>query len=262
MIRYWSRPAAVGSEHLPPFVFVHGIGVGPAPYASFLDELGDASGAAVVAVELAEFAQRLAPPWRSASGPPKPREFANLVTTMLTKHGHNSAHFVGHSLGTAFVSYVAQHAPDTVASVAFIDPICVGMHDARVTRAFCSTPADSVKHETDNFFFKTELRTSAVVARHLWWYEAATWLHDVRPHTPTLVALSTEDEIVPVDAIRKTWGGQEARQRGVSLHEMQDIGHGGWLADEAMRQRLVHAALSHSASSARAGELAPRTSAR
>lgn len=236
-------------QQTTPFVFIHGIGVGPAPYSSYLDGLAEASGAPVIAMELAGFAQRLSvrrvvsEPAAPLVDPPAPADFAAAVGEVLARHGHTSAHVIGHSLGAAYASYVATHAPTAVASMSFIDPINLGMHDARVTRAFMYTPADSLQHETDNYFFKSELFTSHVIARGLWWYEAAQWPQEARADTPTLVALSMDDEIVPTASVRDSWGAEGMRERGVRVHEMGGIGHGGWLADEAAQRGLVRATL-------------------
>ena len=103
--------------------------------------------------------------------------------------------------------------------------------------------ADSVQHEVDNYYFKTELRTSHVVARHLWWYDAAMWPQEASGAMPTLVALSADDEIVPTVAVRATWGAAEMGARGVAVHTMPGLPHGGWLVDPLARQGLVRAAM-------------------
>ena len=249
-LSYFYRPGASESAQQPiPFVFIHGIGVGPAPYAAYLEQLGEASGAAVIAIEVGGFAQRLSlkrvlcDPGALSVDPPPPADFAAAVQALLARHGHTSAHLVGHSLGTAYVSYVAKHAPSVATSSAFIDPINLGMHDAGVTRAFMYTPADTLQHEVDNYYFKTELFTSHVVARSLWWYEAAQWPQEASADRPTLVALCTLDEIVPTDAVRDSWASAGLRERGVRVHEMDGLGHGGWLFDEEVLSGLVRANL-------------------
>ena len=158
----------------------------------------------------------------------------------LREHGHERAHLLGHSMGSAFVSYVARHDPALVASVGYLDPICLGMHDARVTRAFMYTPADSIRHETDNYSFKNELFTSAVVARHLWWYRAAAWPQEAKASVPTFIGLSEDDDIVPTAAVSAAWEGLSP-ERGVHVHSMRGIGHGGWLFDDAAMSGLVRA---------------------
>jgi pimeloyl-ACP methyl ester carboxylesterase len=241
-LRYFVRPPVSPAADHPPFVFIHGVGVGPAPYASCLAKISEASGAAVIAVEVPAFAQRLSLTRSlTAAPPPLPSDFAKLVTAAVRRTGHERFHLIGHSLGSAYASYTARHAPTATASVSLIDPICLSMHDAQVTRAFMYSPADTIQHEVDNYYFKTELFTSHVVARHLWWYEAARWVEDTRAETPSLVALSMEDEIVPVDAIRTLWGARKARDSGAWLHSMHGISHGGWLADDEALTGLVRA---------------------
>ena len=234
-LRYYVRAAAPGREDAPPLLFVHGIGVGPAPYADYLARLGEASGRMVVAVEMPAFSQRLSAP------PPEPRRFAELVRELLARHGHAEAHLSGHSMGSAYVSYVARYQPHTVASLALLDPICLSMHNAAVTRAVVYPRADGIEEEVFNFFFKDELLTSRVVARHLWWYEAAQWLDDQTAERPTLVALSSDDAIVPSDAVAASWGCEGARARGVQLHQTPGKDHGEWLFDDVALRSLVNA---------------------
>ena len=234
-LRYYVRAAAPGKEAAPPIVFVHGIGVGPPPYAQFLARLGEATGRMVVAVEMPSIAQRLSGP------PPEPRRFAALVSTLLAKHGFTEAHLLGHSMGSAFVSYVARHAPQATASLTLLDPICLSMHNAAVTKAVVYPRSDAIQEEIYNFFFKDELFTSRVVARHLWWYEAGQWLDDQAPERPTLVALSTEDAIVPSKAVASAWGSEGAQARGVRLHTMPGMEHGEWLFTEAALRGLINA---------------------
>ena len=242
-LRYYVRAAAPGNEEAPPIVFVHGIGVGPPPYAEYLARLGDATGRMVVAVEMPSFAQRLSGP------PPEPRRFAGLVSALLAKHGHTEAHLLGHSMGSVYASYVARHAPQATASLALLDPICLSMHNAAVTKAVAYPRADAIQEEIYNFFFKDELFTSRVVARHLWWYEAAQWLDDQAPERPTFVALSTDDAIVPSEAVARAWGAEGASALGVRLHTMPGMEHGEWLFDEAALRGLV-SATSHFAAAA------------
>lgn len=131
-LHYFHRPASAGSEHLPPVIFVHGVGFGPAPYANFLAALGDASGAEVLAIEMPSFAQRIS---LRAAPPPRPEEFGRFVDALLAQHGHSSAHLVGHSMGTAFVTYAAKHASHAILSTSYLDPVCLGMHVAQVSSA-------------------------------------------------------------------------------------------------------------------------------
>ena len=133
------------------------------------------------------------------------------------------------------------------------------MHDARISRAFMYTPGDCIQHEVDNYYFKTELFTSAVVARHLWWYRAAAWPQEASADLPTFVGLSNKDDIVPTAVVRSSWGSLDPG-RGVQLHSMHGMGHGGWLTDDAAMSGLVRAAVraagSHRASVAAACRVA------
>jgi len=234
---YWYRPAQpTGAPATAPpsqqeaFVFIHGVGVGPAPYAQFLEAAAPDRAAAVIAVELSAPAQRIFP-----DAPPPPERFARLVADAMDSVGIERAVVGGHSLGTAYASYVASadargelarrggseaaasaagSAPSAksrrISGLVLIDPIACLLHQSRVTNQFVYTPASSLKEAADDYYFKKELFTATVIARQLPWHDAAVWLDERTPQTPTLVALSSQDSIVPAVNVQSVFGSWQA----------------------------------------------------
>jgi len=236
----------------PAFVFIHGVGVGPGPYAGLLEQIallgleeGDAEAKAegrdgaddgtllapsaetplCIAVQVDQFAQRIAP-----GRPASPREFAAQFERLLDVHGVESAVVIGHSLGTAYASYLNRFASERVAAMTLIDPICCMLHHSRTSKAFVYRPVGpSVMVACEEYYVRRELFTSNVIARHFRWHEATLWPSDCTPATPLLIVLSEEDVIVPVEALRSCATTWNARARGVQVLSLPGLGHGGWL---------------------------------
>ena len=197
----------------------------------------------VIAVEVSQACQRIDP-----RTPAKPAEFARQVAAVLDAEGVEDAIVVGHSLGTAYANYLRRFAPERVAGLALIDPICAMIHHADTGEAFVyKAVGPSCKTAAEEYYVRRELFTANVVSRHMRWHEAALWPADCVPSKPTLVVLSLDDEIVPVRAIRECATSWRARARGVQVLPLPGLGHGGWLADAkagkliADRVRALHA---------------------
>lgn len=144
----------------------------------------------------------------------------------------SSAVVIGHSLGTAYANYLNRFAPERVAAMAIIDPICCMLHQARTADAFVYAPVGaSVKVACEEYYVRRELFTSNVIARHFRWHEATLWPSDCTPNTPLLIVLSEDDVIVPVEPLRASATTWNARARGVQVLSLPGLGHGGWLGD-------------------------------
>jgi pimeloyl-ACP methyl ester carboxylesterase len=55
---------------------------------------------------------------------------------MLATYGFDKATFVAHSYGTSWLSYTCKYAPNSVAALLFLDPICFCLHFPRLTKNF------------------------------------------------------------------------------------------------------------------------------
>jgi len=237
-LRYFYRPpadsAAGDGASRKALVFIHGIGVGPAPYLHFVQRAAR-EGAAVIVVELGAVAQRI-----SAAPPSAPR-FAQLLRQALRRHGLESAVVAGHSLGSAYAVYAHRHAPSLVSSLVLIDPIACQMHHPSLIDYFFYALPYSTASLLEEYYIRRELFTSYVISRHIWWWEAACWLGDMSAAKPTLVCLSEDDAIVNADGLRAYWDRPEAKARGVRVLALEGVGHGAWLANERAREALAAA---------------------
>lgn len=259
-LSYWYRDATThGRETKETLVFIHGVGFGPAPYASFLDEVAGAD-TPVIAVELLAASQRVLP-----SAAPTPDAFADLLDAILDEHRITRAVIAGHSLGSAFANYYAVRdarrsaGRRRVGGVVLLDPIACMLHHARTTREFVYTPVRSCQQSLEDYLFKKELWTSIVIARQLSWHEGAAWVDSFVPQVPTLVAVGTRDQIVPSGAVKAAFGSWGARLRGVQVLTLDGKGHGDWLYDGEALAQLAAGVRKLRGESARIGAVEART---
>merc|ERR1711862_277637 len=104
------------TPHELPVVFIHGLGVGLTPYLPFIKRIADMRELFVVELpEVAQTGSELVLP---------PSAMAEEIAAMLAAHGHSRACFIGHSYGTAVLSWIIRSRPDIVAQPIFLDPIC------------------------------------------------------------------------------------------------------------------------------------------
>ena len=142
--------------------------------------------------------------------PPPPERFGHLVVSALDRLGLRRAIVVGHSLGSAYATYVAHHdgraRTERVAGAVLIDPIAVNLHHSRTTREVVYTPLETAQASFEDFLFKKELWTATLIARHLPWFEASFWLDDCIAKVPTLIAVGTADTIINPRAASQGFG--------------------------------------------------------
>ena len=197
--------------------------------------------------------------------PPLPKRFAELMDDALEDLGIDRVVVAGHSLGSAYAHYYSMHdrekslprsskakasqsqehamtpsesvdAPQInkrrVGGLVLLDPIACCLYHPRVTSEFVYPQVTGVLQAAEDYFVKKELFAAALISRHLPWHQANVWLEDCSPAVPTLVGLSTDDKIVPSDAVQKVFGSWSARLRhGTRVLRMPGLGHGEWLSD-------------------------------
>ena len=236
-LNYWYRPAKAGAAASDALVFVHGIGLGPAPYASFLDQCADDS-TPLIALDIDAFSQRI-----FAAAPPTPDRFAALLDAALARHGVQRAVMAGHSLGSTYVAQFARRDrargdARRVVGVVLLDPVACLLHQAKTTSEFVFNSLYNLEDATMDYIFKKELWSAIMVSRHLAWHEGEWWLDDCTKQVPTLVTVGAKDMIVAPERVRAAFGSWQARLRGVRLQYLP-CGHGSWLADPELNAELV-----------------------
>lgn len=120
-------------------VFVHGIGIGLIPYMPLIDALLE-SGRPIFMPEIPYVSGFR--PWQSSKSVLPPAVVSSTMVAMLATHGKLCATWVGHSYGTSWLSYMVKYAPESVATVMFLDPICFCLYSPFLTKQFVYTKPD------------------------------------------------------------------------------------------------------------------------
>ena len=118
----------------------------------------------------------------------------------MRRHGIATATFVGHSLGSVYLSWVAKLRPDLASSFVFIDPIVFLLHHVKVAHSFLYETPRGATAIVENYFVKSEQRIVSYFHREFFWYKNLLLADQLRG-IPTAVVLSQEDSIVPVPAV-------------------------------------------------------------
>mmetsp|Transcript_26053 Transcript_26053/g.65657 ORF Transcript_26053/g.65657 Transcript_26053/m.65657 type:complete len:1383 (+) Transcript_26053:739-4887(+) len=185
-------------RHPLPIVFAHGLGIGLLEYMQVIQGLVRTFGE-----EYDIFVLSL--PWvsmRVYDAVPTGREVALKVNHVLSFHGYEAAHFIGHSYGTLICSWCVRHAPEMVRKLTVLDPVCfqnikAGMNCMSGTFREPSNIVDAV--------------IAYAAFRELFTVFAMSWIHwqdtelfpEACPPGHTLVFLQEGDSIVPVQTVRR-----------------------------------------------------------
>ena len=258
-LTYWHHPGDVAGERegaeATPLVFVHGVGLGLTPYLGWLRHLGElrAPGGRrppMLLLELPFVSQRLG----GLRSLPQERRTADEIGRAMARHGLPCATFIGHSLGTVYLSWVAKLRPELLASCVFIDPIVFLLHQRKVRPSpmlcvpsvsplvpshalscpllpspspACSRrvqvahsfiydkpAADDPQAQVETFFVKSERSTATYFHRHFYWFSNILWADELP--APSLVVLAEEDTIVPVENVAAYLRGAQAGEKAGS----------------------------------------------
>lgn len=160
-ITYWHRPGVQGDDLNPPtpLVFVHGIGVGLFLYQNLVSHLARDIACDIFLVELPHASLQL------RADVPDPTEGVAALKSMLAKYGHSRAVFVGHSLGSIYVSWMCRFSPRSVVGSVFIEPIVFLLHLKTVTHSFLYQEYGGIV----GYLIRSELFLNHALRRAFWW---------------------------------------------------------------------------------------------
>lgn len=179
-----------------PIVFCHGIGIGLMFYMQLIDELLEI-GMPLILPEI-PFVSGFRP-WQAPNCVLPPAAVTSSLMSILACHGHSRGAFVGHSYGTAWVSYICKYAPSAVAAVVLIDPICFCLHSPRLTQRFVYHRADpgSTSH-----MIRTDVNVNFTIQRGFPWARISLFTEQI-PCVPCAVFLSELDALVPSEKVER-----------------------------------------------------------
>ena len=132
-LSYWHHAGEGAGAEATPLVFVHGVGLGLTPYLGWLRHLralGGGQRPPMLVLELPFVSQRL----DGLRSLPQEKRTTHEIGRAMARHQLRNATFIGHSLGTVYLSWIAKLRPDLLASCVFIDPIVFLLHQRKVRR--------------------------------------------------------------------------------------------------------------------------------
>jgi pimeloyl-ACP methyl ester carboxylesterase len=216
---------------LPPVVFIHGLGVGVTPYLPLLRRLKRTRECFVV--ELLEVTQvgcdEILPP----------AKVADSIAEMLQAHGHESACFMGHSYGTAVLTWVIRNRRELVTKAVFLDPICFMLAQPDVAFNFLYRAPANLMMTLAVYLVRRELFTGNVLMRHFYWQHNNIWPDELPDEC--VVVLSGMDNIIDPRLTREYLKVHQTRMKGraMKLLWLENHFHGGFLLDGAAQAQIL-----------------------
>jgi pimeloyl-ACP methyl ester carboxylesterase len=199
-VSYYYHPGngSNGNEEVDsvPIVFCHGIGIGHIFYMTLIDELLGL-GRPLILPEIPYVSGFR--PWLSPTCVLPPAAVTSSLMSILACHGHARGAFLGHSYGTSWVSFMCKYAPNAVAAVLFLDPICFCLHCPRLTKKFVYHRADpgSTSH-----MIRTDVNINWTIQRGFPWTRISLFTEQI-PCVPCAIFLSDQDALVPAAKVEK-----------------------------------------------------------
>lgn len=228
-------------EPVLPIVFIHGLGVGVAPYLRFIRRLAQARECFVI--DLPEVSQS------GCERVLSPQAMAECIAQMLSVFGHEKACFVAHSYGTFVMSWIIRYRRDIVGKTILLDPVSFLLAQPDVAYNFLyRDPHNPVTVFIANFV-RWELFSANVLMRHFYWHENVLWSEDLPENS--VVVLASNDDIIDAKKIR--YYLEERQREGVNakifrktdepdslkLLWLEGFYHGGILLSRAAQLQIV-----------------------
>jgi pimeloyl-ACP methyl ester carboxylesterase len=192
-LRYWYRH---GEGEGSARVFCHGVGLGVTPYMDLLRRLSHTPGP-LFAIELEAIAMRIQ---RTV---PSHNEVAANIRDMLWAWGLPSAHFIGHSFGTAVMAWVLKLHPELVSRASYLDPLVFLLCNPMMCFKFMYKVPRKAAEKLMHFFVSSELYMANMLSRHFIWHEVLLWEEDLSLPEGSLILLSGADALVPSHEVRR-----------------------------------------------------------
>ncbi|ORY93832.1 Alpha/Beta hydrolase protein [Syncephalastrum racemosum] len=209
-----------------PLVFVHGLGLGLTCYVTLIQALHTIQ-RPVFLVELPFIVIRL-----HQHSAPSPETLVRAIETMLDHHAHPKAVILAHSLGTVIATWVALRAPQRLAGMILVDPVCFLLNYHHI--------AFNILHRVpqrwiESFFqygAMRELSISHYISRQFYWYQSVLFPNEKM--APMAVYLSEKDTIIDSQLV-----ADYLQAQNMDVHLMPGLQHAGFLIDVPWRDEIL-----------------------
>ncbi|KAJ3060477.1 hypothetical protein HDU98_003554 [Podochytrium sp. JEL0797] len=234
-LAYWVRyPSDVSdaNDSATPIVFVHGIGVGLFQYMGFAHELSKTQSRPIFLIELPHITMRF-----SQHASTTVERSVQVIDEMLASHGFTKIHLVGHSWGTAVVSWMIKQSTCTIASVVFLDPIVFFPVQQELAFNFVhrkpgyNTTEVRANEYMIHFIVAREIHISHTISRHFSWHHNLLWPDELPHHH--LVVGARRDMLFNGNSMSKYLEANNIH------HTMNDVDHGAFLFIPEVQTRIL-----------------------
>lgn len=257
-LSYWYRlpskdtVSEMKSIEVNPLVFIHGVG-GLGFCSGLIEDIRVATqddNVPIVLIDLPHVSLRFydeIPLIKSQT-----KAISSILDDVTSNAGGDislsKATLVGHSFGTAVMSWLVQDAPEKIGGCVFLDPICFQLHLKTILFNFHLQRVDEKiqsNKKWDNPFSigslinlaGTEMHTNYAMLRQFSWATNSLWPEDLTKNSiHSKIILSGRDEIVPVKEVEALF---ENSSSFLHTHTFDGASHGDLFMDEDMRAETL-----------------------
>lgn len=213
------------SEGITPIVLLHGLGGGIFPYCEFIKSLVCLD-ATIIVPDMTFLSMYM------NDNIPDDDDIILAIKNAITTVNKNAI-IIGHSYGTAIMSWIIQKYPEIVASVVLLDPFVFMLHLADTNFNFLYK-----KRGYDILgIIRSDPYINWVLRRHFWWLSSILWLEDIE-NMPVVAVLCMKDQILPVQSIKEYIEEHSSIKKLICFDDFQ---HGEFLFDQNAIDEIISA---------------------
>ncbi|CAF1449162.1 unnamed protein product [Adineta steineri] len=216
-------------EEEEPIIFFHGLGAGLLIYQPFIASLHKrfSHNRRIILISMRCVTMR----YPSLKDIPNMSETTESIKLIFDHYKMKKAIFIGHSYGTACLSWIVQKCPQYISRLIFIDPICFALFEPYVVYNFVYRTPYKLGHLYMYYFVCREMGISHVIGRHFWWTQNNLYIEQIRScsnkQLPTHVLLSGRDCIINAPLIR-----DYLNDNNIDNYWATNLSHGDYMHDK------------------------------
>ncbi|CAF0812700.1 unnamed protein product [Rotaria sp. Silwood1] len=218
-----------------PIIFFHGIGAGLLMYQPFISRIHKEFSRRhrIILISMRCICMR----YPSLKDIPNMYETVDSIQLIFDYYRLKKAIFIGHSYGTACLSWIVQKCPQYISRLIFLDPICFALFEPYVVYNFVYRIPYQLGHLYMYYFVCRELGISYVISRHFWWTQNNLFIEQIPSYTNkilrTHVLLSGHDCIVNVHLIK-----DYLIDNDIDYYWAPSLSHGGFMHDKESWEKI------------------------
>lgn len=182
-------------------MLLHGVGLGVMPYLRTIYFLltSEEWERPYICVESPEY-----PRFVVSSNMAVPFHYAECVEGILQQTGYEKATFIGHSIGSVYLTWIIHNAPHLIKDLILVDPVCLMLHHSRVLWNFLyARPPVNLVGQLVQWVVLRDPNVSFRLRRNFTWYQNILFFDAIPKSARILVFLAEDDEYVPTKLVEE-----------------------------------------------------------